>query len=122
MFVLDTNILILYLRKDPWVTEWIEKHILRGERFTISILTVTELLSYPALQESERLSIDEILRDLLILELDMSTARLAARYRREYKLKAIDALIAATAYLRVATLVTKDSAFKKLGKSNVMIL
>ena len=122
MFVLDTNILILYLRKDPLVSEWLEKHILHGERFTISILSVTELFSYPALQDSERLSIDQFLRDMLILELDMSIARLAARYRREHKLKTVDALIAATAYILHATLVTRDFAFKKLGKSAVIIL
>lgn len=121
MFALDTNILILYFQGDQAVQKWLDIQRARHESLAISTLSVTELLSYPKMTAGEKVLIEVLLRQLTVIDVDMTIARLAATLRSETKLKTIDSVIAATALAFHATLVTCDKAFLKLRRPAVMI-
>lgn len=114
MLVLDTNILIYYLKDDARIGRWLETMVLKGERFAASTITVTELLGFTKITDEQTFLIEQILRTLLLVDVDVAVAREAARLRRTYTLKTVDSIIAATALLLRAPLVTRDTAFKKL--------
>lgn len=80
----------------------------RGESFAISVITEIELLASPALESGDELLIDRLLASLEIVWLHSTLARSAAALRRDVKLKLGDAVVAATAQARYATLVTRD--------------
>jgi len=122
MFVLDTNIIIQYLQGVPTVKEWINEKRSRGARFVISAVTVTELLSCPNTTPNEKELIELLLRELLVIDVSMTVARLAAHGRVVHRMKTIDSLIAATAESCNVPLVTRDTHFKKLRKPSVIFL
>lgn len=73
-------------------------------------------MSYPALTEEQLLRIEDFLRAARTIPLAESTARMAAKIRREYRLTTIDAIVAATAILSDnGHLVTLDKAFQKVS-------
>lgn len=108
MLVLDTNILIGYLSDDTAIVAYLDGARTRGESFAISVVTEIELLASPALESGDELLIDRLLASLEIVGLHSTLARSAAALRRDVKLKLGDAVIAATAQARYATLVTRD--------------
>ncbi|MEK7083705.1 MAG: PIN domain-containing protein, partial [Patescibacteria group bacterium] len=63
----------------------------------------------------------QLFRTILIVDVDFSIAREAARIRREQKLKTIDSVIAATAVILHAPLVSRDMVFKHIRDIEVII-
>ncbi|MEK7102234.1 MAG: type II toxin-antitoxin system VapC family toxin [Patescibacteria group bacterium] len=114
MLVLDTNILIYYLKDDKPISRWLEAMVLKGEHFAGSTITVAELLGYTKITNEQTFLIEQILRTLVLVDVDLMVAREAARLRRIYRFKTVDSIIAATAVLLHAPLVTRDAVFKKL--------
>lgn len=106
--MLDTNILIDHLRGDPKVT--ILLHDIQVGRIvaSISVITESELLSASSLTPRQLRDIADLLNILPKLAVTSHVAQIAARFRRLYHIDLADALIAATAYLANATLVTRN--------------
>lgn len=108
MRALDTNTLIYFLSGDPDVsralTAWREAH----EVFVVSTLVQAELLSLPRLTAKDIERIEGLLGTMLLIPVDASVARLAAEFRRRYRVQLADAVIAATAFLRDVPLVTRN--------------
>lgn len=123
MLVLDTNVVIGYLTKDPRCTKPIDKGGEDGEAIALPTIVITELLSYPALTEDHRIRIEEFIRVAHTLPLTIPVAREAAKIRRQYRLTTIDAVIAATALVTMnGHLLTRDKAFKKVSGVPLIVI
>lgn len=120
MIVLDTNIVIYYLKDNKEVASWLEKKVHAGENIILSTMTVVELLSYPLANAEEKFLIERFLESVLIISVDISIAREAARIRSELKLKTVDSVIAATAVIFKSPLITRDVVFKKIRDIQVI--
>ena len=107
-YLIDTNILIDHLRGDTKATGFLLDIETGRAKGCVSVLTEYELLSVPHLQASERREIERLLLLLPRLAITSRVARLAADFGRRYHTDIADALIAATARARNATLVTRN--------------
>ena len=106
--LLDTNILIDHLHGDPHATALLQDVMSGRERASISVVTESEVLSSRKLTHHEIRTIEALLSELPKLAVTSRVARIAAQWRRKYGMGLPDALIAATAYIAHATLVTRD--------------
>lgn len=115
MIILDTNVVIAYLKGDEAISAWLVSQRTRDEMLGVSIITVTELLSFPDSTNEELLLIQRWLKtSIWILPIDERIALHAGELCRVFRIKTADALIAATAKQNRAALVTRDKEFKKL--------
>ena len=112
-YLLDSNILIALVSLDIDVLTYLDKQV--GSEIYVSVLTLTEVLWHKNITCEEQKYIEELLRSFKIVEVDEKIARLAIKYRQEYKLKTIDGLIAATAESIKAKLLTRDKDILKVG-------
>jgi len=104
--LLDTNVL-LYL-----ISGKINKNdLLKGE-FYISFITELELLSYQFLSAEEENKIKKLLKEIPIIDIDISIKNKTIELRKKYKLKLPDAIIIATAIEFNAILLTNDEDIK----------
>ena len=112
---IDSNILIYHLQGEATVRDLLERWFREGNHLFISVITRLELLAAPILRNGEEKVILELLNHFLLIPVDAQIADLAARIRRTYGLKLGDSIIAATAVLLNATLVTRNLRdFKKV--------
>lgn len=80
----------------------------------ISVITEIELLSYPSLSAEEETHVRNFLSKIAIIGLDPEIKETAITFRRQYHLKVPDAIIAASAKVLHATLLTNDSSLLKI--------
>lgn len=106
--VLDTNTLVYYLEGEAVVVQRLDAIRAAHETLSISAIVEVELLSYARLTRADRARIESFLAILVSVPLDSSVARVAAAFRRQYRLKLADAVISATAFLRDAPLITRN--------------
>ncbi len=106
-YLLDTNA-IIYLVSGRLAFPLPEGH------YSVSIITEIELLSFSAISAGE----DQKIRDLLLLmdrvHLTDAVRDETIRLRRNNRLKLPDAIIAASALLQSAVLLTNDQAFSSI--------
>ena len=112
---LDTNILLYLLQGDQTLTE-----VLYNKQFYISFVTQLELLSFPGLTRKDEKGINELLGECIIIDINAEIKELAIKYRKAYKLKLPDSIIAATSSYLDIPLVTADTGFKKLEELNLL--
>ncbi len=77
-----------------------------------------ELLSYPSMSEDEEFQVRDFLTKITVVGLENNTKELAIAFRKNYKLKLPDAIIAATAKILNATLLTNDLKLTNLAEIN----
>lgn len=99
--VFDTNA-VIYLQKGL-----LREPLPPGEYF-ISAITELELLSFHGLDDAQKSWLNVFLSDIGIIELDGLVKEHTVRLRREHRLRLPDAIIAASAQVRDATLLTND--------------
>lgn len=108
MLALDSNILIYFLQGEQTTVKqlrvWRENH----EQFLVSAIVASEVLSLAKLSDQAIRRIEGLLSTMIIGTVDWPIARLAAYFRRTYKIELADAVIAATAFLREAPMVTRN--------------
>lgn len=108
-FLLDTNA-VIYIQKglilDP---------LPLGHYFA-SIITEIELLSFPTLEEAQRRALIQLLSEMFITPVDSAVRDHAVELRRVHRLSIPDSIIAATAIVLDAELVTNDLALIDLPK------
>lgn len=104
--LMDTNILIDYLRNLPQATRFLENV---SGALSISALSVAELHA-GARDAKERLEIQEFLNPISILPADVETCRLGgdlcAKFRASHGVDIVDGIIGATAQIHQLALVT----------------
>lgn len=80
----------------------------------ISEITEIELLGFHRLSTDDETVLNDYLSQVRIISLNASIKDIAIDIRRSYKLKTIDAIIAATAIYFDLPLITADKGFKKV--------
>ncbi len=115
MYLLDTNIIIYYLKNENKVVKYLERILSKSSIIYISAITECELLSYPDLKTDEEKIINELLKSLYILPIDSNIGRIAASIRRNYRIPLADSIIAASSILTNSILITRNvKDFKKV--------
>jgi predicted nucleic acid-binding protein len=119
--VFDTNVIIKYINKLPGFID-IATRFAENERF-ISVVTKMELLAFPALGVAEKDRIMQFLQTVIIVPLTEAIEDAAIEIRRVFRPKLPDAIIAATARVLDATLVTGDGplATKKIPGLSIIL-
>ncbi len=109
-YVLDSDILIDHLRGEQAAWDFVDSLLLEGAEVCFSVISEAEIFSN--VRPGEEVPIEALLGSLIRLPVDMAVAREAGRYRQQFRashgLLLPDALIAATAYVYRATLVTRN--------------
>lgn len=115
--MLDTNVIIYSLGGNTAVTKQINNH----EHF-ISEITEIELLGFHGLSVTDEKILNDYLAQVRIISLNASIKKIAIDIRREYKLKTVDAIIAAGAIYFDLPLVTADKTFKKILELTIRLI
>jgi predicted nucleic acid-binding protein len=113
MFVLDTNILIYHAAGKEDSAMFFDAH--STDVLYVPSIVVAEFLSYPLISEKAVSAFRSFISQMIIVNLDFRIAELAAEIRRTYRVKLLDAVVAATAFSTNSILVTKNMRdFKKI--------
>ena len=112
---LDTNILLYLLEGDSTLTD-----VLDNKQFYISFITQMELLSFAGLTQKDLRIIMELLSECVIIDINSSIKEIAIQYRKDYKLKLPDCIVAATSRYLDIPLITADSDFKAVNDIDLL--
>ncbi|MBU1071112.1 type II toxin-antitoxin system VapC family toxin [Patescibacteria group bacterium] len=106
--VLDTSVLIDFLRQDDKAETWYFKLASMGGELLISILTHTELHAGKKIWENKRVKqeLDDLLSDIKVLPVSQFISAKAGRIRAQTGVELVDAVIAATAIENKLSLAT----------------
>lgn len=111
-FLLDTNIILGILKESEAALKLVES--VPFEACCYSVVTRMELLGFPGILEEEAAQIQGMLSCLICLSLDQSVEDKVITIRQQHKFKLPDAIIAATALVNDATLVTLDQQLDRI--------
>lgn len=109
----DTNALIAFLKGE----KALEKFLFPDNKILLSIITILEFLSFKNLSENDHDLLFNFLNEAEIINLTSENLQLIQTIisiRSKYNLKLPDAIIAASAHLHNAVLITNDLHFKKI--------
>jgi len=81
-----------------------------------------ELLSFPKLSPGERLKIDRLLFDCIILEFNGEMKKPAIKLPSKYSLTLPDTIIAASSQFLNLPLISADKAFAKISEIDFVLL
>jgi len=112
----DTNILLYFLKGEPDVVE-----LIADKDLILSVITEIEFLSFPKITRDTEQRIKSLLKACTILDLEQEIKDLTIDFRRKYKIKLPDAIIAASVYSRKIPLLTSDKSFKKIDELDILI-
>lgn len=113
-YLLDTNAVVCLLRGD----QALQRGLQQADWVGISILSEIEFLAFPNLSANDRTIFEKFANSVDVVGLDRTERALIDRVvtlRAQYRLKLPDAIIAATALERRATLVTDDRQLQRLS-------
>lgn len=110
--LVDTSVIVDYLRRKDNTNSWFYKLSLKGNILYISIITHAELHSGKSVHQSPRHKkiLDEIISKLSVIAIDLPTSALAGKIRAKTNRDLLDCFIGATAIKSghsLATLNTK---------------
>ncbi len=110
MKIVDTDVLLDYFHGNQAAAEFVALYIARREALTISAISVVEITG--GMREGEERRTAWLLNQFEVLDVDEAIARQAGRflrtYSRSHRIDLTDAVIAATAFLSGADIVTRN--------------
>lgn len=109
-YILDTNPIIDAIKAGVRLLE---------EEYLVSFVTELELLSYSKLSKKEEQSINALLSNFLIVNVNEEIKKKTIELRKRYRLKLPDSIIVATAIIENAILVTADRQLKKIKELEI---
>lgn len=109
-YLLDTNPIIDAIKAGIRLLE---------EEYLVSFVTELELLSYSKLSKKEEQSINALLSNFLIVNVNEEIKKKTIELRKRYRLKLPDSIIVATAIIENAVLVTADRQLKKIKELEI---
>jgi len=112
-YLLDTNAVIYAISR---------KLTLPLNRYSVSVITRLELLSWPALTDDDEQQLNRVLAMIPVIQLEQSIQGAAIRIRRTTSLKLPDSIISATAISSGFTLVTDDEKLSSRHAGEVLSL
>jgi len=119
MFTFDTNALIYYLAGKEGIIDFIEQN--KDALYFIPTVVIVEFLSFKELDTKTLILFERFLKDLIIINLDLEIAKKAGELRRNYNLKTIDAIVAASAIITNTTLITYNTRdFQKIRELKII--
>jgi predicted nucleic acid-binding protein len=114
-FLLDTNAVLYILNGDETLINFLfEKELY------ISIISEMELLSYRNITEKEKQSLEEFLKELIIINIDEKIKLNTIEVKKSSSMKLPDSIIAATAITLKLPLITSDKHFKNVKHLNLV--
>jgi tRNA(fMet)-specific endonuclease VapC len=116
----DTNAVIALLNQNAGIVESVNT----ADEIFISIINELEFQSFSNLSLHDMELFDSFVSQVTVLDLQASNVKLKNKIieiRNAYKLKLPDSIIAASAIVNNATLITADKAFKKAGDLQLTI-
>lgn len=123
MKLIDTDIAIDHFHGHRAAMDYFAETLAAGEILAISVITLTELES--GMRPGEEARTESLFRLFTVLELDAAIGRKAGVYlrtfRRSHNLELADALIAATAALKGAELITRNQKHYPMNDIQVII-
>ena len=129
IIALDSNVFIYNLEQNPdyvQFTDFIFNRLITNKsRAVTSIISLTEILSYPETEAVEKQIVEDFLStpNLQVSNVDERIARKAAEIRREYKFRLPDAVQLATALINQAQVfITNDNRLKNFPELKVICL
>lgn len=116
-YLIDTSVLVDYLRGESRAADYLRR--LKGE-LCVSVVTVAELYAGSNTQAEQDI-MEDFLMAFKILNFDLEIAKIAGLIKKDYAKKYgtgfADALIAATAYVHEAVIVTLDKKHYQMFKN-----
>ena len=103
--VFDSNVIIDDSKGIVSINQIIDDYKL----FYISIISYVEILGYDFTNNKEKTKIENILKNIPIINLELSIANIAIKYRKKSKIKLADSIILATAKSLNADLITRNT-------------
>lgn len=107
-YLYDTNVFIDYFSDRLENQHLFDEKFLMENEVLISPVVRMELLSHPDISEEEDKLFTELLDNFESVEIDFEVEKETILLRRKYKLKLPDAIIAASAIIENAILVTNE--------------
>jgi predicted nucleic acid-binding protein len=104
--IFDTNTLLNFFKGKIDRNTFMET--VSGSLWFVSVVTRMELFAYSKLPADEEAEIRKFLKDCKVIPLNRRVEREAINFKRDTHRKLPDAIIAATAIVLDATLVTRD--------------
>jgi len=109
-YLLDTDVVIEWLRRDDTIVAWLKERDSRGDFLACTPVTIAEV--YAGLRPSEEFIIGDVLRVLHCVPIDERVGRKAGHYRRRFGrshgVEIADALIAGAAHVHGLTLCSRN--------------
>ena len=109
---IDTNIAIYLLGGNEQIAELLDQ-----QTVCLSFVTELELLSKPDIKVEEEIRIKSLLSQCVILDFFPSLKEIVIDFRKKYRLKLPDALVAATAFSLGLPLISADKGFERVVES-----
>lgn len=126
---LDSNIFIYNLEQNPHYTQFTDvlfnRLILNDLKAVTSIISLTEILSYPETEKVEKQIVEDFFNtpNLQVSDVDQEIARKAAKIRRKYGFRLPDSVQLATALqAKAKAFVTNDERLKTLKELKIILL
>lgn len=107
-YVLDTNFVLGLMRLDEKTLEWVRRERVDADECAYSAITRMELLGFAGISVKEDGLIRERLSAFNYVPLSLEIENEAIRVRRAYAIALPDAIIAASAFLLNAQVLTHD--------------
>ncbi len=115
-FCADTNFAVYHLSGHACVRPYATASL------AVSVVTQLELLSKPAMPLAEVAAAELFLETCEVFELTTPIKELAIAFRRQYRLKLPDAIVAATAQWLEVPLLTADKNFARIASLDLVLL
>ena len=110
-YILDTNTLISFFNGNSALK------FLTSTPVGISVISILEFLSFPGIDEAARSLLSNFIKEIEVFDLKNQDDELIdtiSKLRVTSKIKLPDAIIAATAIINNAILITNDKGFSKI--------
>jgi len=106
---IDTNIAIYLLGGNEQLADLLDQ-----QTVCLSFVTELELLSKPDITIDEEIRIKALLSQCVILDFFPSLKEIVIDFRKKYRIKLPDAIVAATAFALGLPLISADKGFQKV--------
>ena len=114
-FLLDSNIVLYLLSGDKTLA-----NLLRFSKLYVSFITQLELLSFHAIDETQKEEIKKFLKQCVIIDINESIKENVIKLRKTYKMKLPDSIVVATSLYIGTPLITSDKGLFKIKEANII--